>query len=274
MNFDGKVTLVNSDGVNEVPSASNNLLQIGNLVWDSVAVAVANNMKQYEDPLIGNSLFQDKILEINYDKKILVVHDSLPSQVASYSRHDVILDGGIIPHILASLTIRGKTQTGWVMFDTGARTTILNNADVPMTYRIWTELAGMIGLDEAVMPKLGIGKYQLSGFEYKTRNMGGEGLRMILGNDLLKRFNLVFDNKNSYMYMQTNMFINEAYGKTDEYYVVRAIVAALILIALLGIFKKVKKIRHKFWRQAASDCRMITSLFSKSSPINTFSFNR
>jgi hypothetical protein len=127
------------------------------------------------------------------------------------------------------------------MFDTGARTTILNSADAPMTYRVWAELAGMIGWDKAIIPRLGIGQYQLAGFEYKTRDMGGEGLKMILGNDLLKRFNLVFDNKNGYLYMQPNTLADAAYGKPDEYYVVRAVVFAFILVVLVVAYKKVGK---------------------------------
>jgi hypothetical protein len=241
MNFDEKVNLANSDGVNQVQSASKNLLQIGNLVWDSVAIAVASNMKDHEDLIIGNSLFKDKILEINYDKKVLVVHDAFPPQIASYSRHDVILDGGVIPYIAVNLTIRNKTQTGWVMFDTGARTSILNSADAPMAYRVASELAGMIGLDEAITPKLSIGNYQLSGFEYKTRGMGGEGLNMILGNDLLKRFNLVLDNKNGYLYMQPNSLTNTPYEKRDEYYVVRIVTGLVLLLAGIVVYIKTRK---------------------------------
>jgi len=241
MNFDGETTLTNSDGVNQVPLASKNRLQIGNLVWDSIPIAVASNMKDYEDLLIGNSLFRDKMLEINYDKKILVVHHVLPPQTAAYSRHEVILDGGVIPYIKVNLTIRNKTQTGWVMFDTGARTSILNSADVPMPYRIVNEMAGMISLNQAITPKLDIGKYQLSGFEYKTRDMGGEDLHMLLGNDLLKRFNLVLDNKNGYMYMQPNSLTNVPYRKRDEYYVVRIVTGLLILLTGVVIYIKRRK---------------------------------
>lgn len=241
MNFDGKVTLTNSDGVNQVQSASKNLLQIGNLVWDSVAIAVAGNMKDYEDLLIGNSLFRDKILEINYNKKILVVHDVIPPQITAYSRHDMVLDGGVIPYIAVNLTIRNNTQTGWVMFDTGARTSILNSLDAPMAYRIMTELSGMIGLDETITPKLRIGNYQLSGFEYKTRDMGKEGLHMILGNDLLKRFNLILDNKNGHLYMQPNSLINAPYRKRDEYYVVRIVTGLVIFLAGILAYVKMRK---------------------------------
>ncbi|WPU95713.1 aspartyl protease family protein [Mucilaginibacter sabulilitoris] len=241
MNFNGQVTLTNSDGVNQVPFASKNFLQIGNLVWDSVSIAVANNMKDHEDLLIGNSLFKDKILEVNYDKKILVVHDTLPPQITAYSRHDVILDGGVIPYITVNLTIRGKTQTGWVMFDTGARTSILNSTDVPIPYRIVNELAAMIGLDGAMKPKLSIGNYRLSEFEYKTRNMGGEGLNMILGSDLLKRFNLVLDNKNGYLYMQPNSLTKAPYRQRDEYYVVRMVTGLVILLAGIVMYRKMRK---------------------------------
>jgi len=241
INFDERVTLVNSDGVNQVPSASKNLLQIGNSVWDSVRIAVAGNMNDNEDLLIGNSLFRDKILEINHDQRILVLHDTLPSRAVFYSPHDVVLDGGIIPYVKVNLTIGKKSQNGWAMFDTGARTSILNSTDAPMTYRIMGELAGILGLNETMTPKLAIDKHHLSGFEYKTRDMGKKGLSIILGNDLLKRFNLILDNKNGYLYLQPNSLTNIPYRKRDEYYVIRAVVAMLVLIALVVIFWKSKR---------------------------------
>jgi hypothetical protein len=129
------------------------------------------------------------------------------------------------------------------MFDTGAMTSIVNSADVPFFYRVWTELLGMLGLETAVAPRLRIGDYELSGFEYKIRDMGASGkeLKMLLGSDLLKRFNLILDNQNGYLYMQPNSLTTAAYGKRDEYYVVRTVVAALILIILILIIKKARK---------------------------------
>ena len=116
--FDKTITLRNSDGIQQVPFASKNLLQIGNLVWESVGIAIANNMTNKEDLVVGNSLFKNKIIEIDYDKKILVVHDTLPNIDTSYSQHNIILDGSTVPFIEGSLTFGGKTQKGWMMFDT------------------------------------------------------------------------------------------------------------------------------------------------------------
>nr|WP_294875752.1 hypothetical protein [uncultured Pedobacter sp.] len=124
------------------------------------------------------------------------------------------------------------------MFDTGARTSILNTADLPLSYRILNELAGMIGLDEQVTPQLTIGDYRLSRFEYKSREMGGEGLNMILGNDLLSRFNLIIDNKNGYLFMKPNSLMDTAYKKREEYYVVRTAAVLLVLLTILVIWLK------------------------------------
>lgn len=243
IHFDDSVNLVNSDGLNRAAFASNNHLQIGDLDWDSVPVVVAHNMKPNEDLLIGNSLFNDKILEIDYDKQILVVHDTVPFRANSYSRHDIVLDGGIIPYIGVSLTTPHQTQTGWAMFDTGARITIINSADVSMFYRVMIQLASLIGLDRKISPKLKIGNYELSGFEFKTRDMGKDGLKIILGNELLKRFNLILDNKKGYMYMKPNSLFHTPYGKPDEYYVVRLVAVLVLIAAILILFIKVRKKR-------------------------------
>ncbi len=245
INFDGKVNLANSDGINEVRSASKNTLQIGNLVWDSVPVVVARNMKPHEDLIIGNYLFKGKILEINYDKKILVISDSLPAAIRIYTKHDFILDGGVIPHIKVTLNANGQKQTGWAMFDTGARTSIVGNHHVPLLYRIGCELAAMIGLGDKVSPRLSIDQYELSGFEYKTRNMNGPGLNMILGNDLLKRFNLIFDNKTGHLYMKPNSLTSAPYGKPDLYYIVRVITGLMVTLAVVIVLLRIGKKRKK-----------------------------
>lgn len=244
MKFDGTLALHNSDGTNQVPSASSNLLEMGNLVWDSVGIVVADNMTYREDLLIGNSLFKNKVVEIDYDQKIFVVHDSLPALAAGYSQHDIILDGGTIPYIEGSLTVHGKTQMAWMMLDVGAHTSILNSEDVSMTDRILGESKRMIGMDSnASVPKLNIGSYEFSRFNYKTRKMGKDGLHLILGNDLLKRFNLILDNRNGKIYLKPNSLAAEPYRKTDEYFMVRIAAGLLILMTGMLVYWRRRKKR-------------------------------
>ena len=248
MEFDKTVTLHNSDGSNQVPSSSSNHLEMGNLIWDSLGIAVADNMTYREDLIIGNSLFKNKILEINYDQKILVIHDSLPQLESLYTKHDIIRDGGTVPFIEGTLTFRNKTQKGWMLFDTGAYTSILNSRDVPTTNKMLVELKKMIGINrKTFVPKLNIGDYKFSGFNYVSQKMDGNGLQLILGNDLLKRFNFILDNQKGHLYLKPNLLTKDPYSN-PEYVVVRVVTGFLFLLLLAGILvyrKRRKKLNNK-----------------------------
>ena len=246
MNFDQTTTLHNTDGSNQVPFSSRNLLQIGDLAWDSVSIAVADNMTHREDLIIGNSLFRNKILEINYDKMVLVIHDTLPGHATSYCRRDLVLDGGVIPFVEVSLS-QGDTKSGWAMFDTGAYTTILNSQDVPIPYRVLGELGKMVGSNRnRFIPKLSIANQEFSGFNYNVQDMGKNGLHMILGNDLLKRFNTILDNRNGYLYMQPNSLIQSPYGRRGEYYLVMIATGVLLLLTGIVVYRRIRKSKsHK-----------------------------
>jgi len=111
MRFNGTTTLWNSNGRNEVPFSSSNRLEIGSMVWDSLPFVVAHNMTHREDGLVGNTLFQDKVVEIDYSRRVLVVHEVLPELEDGYSKHPAILDGPI-PYIQGSFTIGNEHREG------------------------------------------------------------------------------------------------------------------------------------------------------------------
>ena len=246
MIFNRSVTLTNSDGTNDVPLSEGNILQIANLKWDSIAFAVADNMTSREDLIIGNSLFLAKVIEINYDKKIIIIHDTLPSRYTSYSRHGLILDGGIVPFIQGSLTINSKTMTGWFMFDLGAYTTILQTNKISAAHKMFVEAKKMIGINsKAISPQLTIGNDAFSDFNYTTQKPGADDQHLgLLGNDLLKRFNVILDNRNGYIYLKPNSLVNAPYAN-PEYYVVRVIAGILILMMPLIVFIRYRRKKRR-----------------------------
>jgi hypothetical protein len=248
MNFDGSITLTNSDGKNQVPSSSSNVLKIAGIKWDSIPFAVSDNMTSREDLIIGNSLFQNKIFEINYDKKIVIIHDTLPMLSANYTKHEIILDG-VVPYIWGSLTINLSVKTGWFMFDTGAYTTILQTNELSGTDKMFTEFKKMLGLisknDIASSPQISFGNYPFHDFNYTMEKAGNDYSQLgLLGNDLLKRFNVLLDNKNGYIYLQPNSLVNEPYAN-PEYYVVRIITFVLIAVIALIIFIRYRRKRRR-----------------------------
>ena len=242
IHFDKMSQLSNSDGVNKVPLSSYNHLQFDHLSWDSIPIVVAENMQPEEDLLLSNSLFKNKVLEIDNERRLLIISDTLSADSNGYTRLPMILDQGILPYIPVGLKLRNSTHSGFVMFDTGARTTILNSGDISLVYRLLIQLASLGGLEKNARPSFVIGKYTLNGFEYKTRDMGeGATLKAILGIDLLRRFNIILDNRHGYLYLKPNALWNTSYGKPNEYYLVRGFLILLLALFAYGIIRKRKK---------------------------------
>lgn len=233
MRFDGTANLTNSDGNNVVRSSSANRLEIGSLRWEELPFLEAQNMTHREDGLLGNTLFQDKVIEVNYDRSELVIHDRLPSIDATYSKHAIILDG-VVPYIHGSLTVGGQKREGWFMFDTGAYTSILRTNQASAWSKLYGELQKMvsIGDETSLAPGINIGDYQFADFNYSiTNGERDDGQLGLLGNDLLKRFNVILDNQNGFIYLQPNSLAGAAYAN-PEYYLARVIVAAGLVSAI------------------------------------------
>jgi hypothetical protein len=256
MNFDGSITLRNSDGINVVPYSSSNRLKIGSLEWDSIDFAVADNMTWREDIIVGNSLFQAKVFEINYDKKVILIYDTLPHLDPGYSKYDIILDGGTVPFLQGSLTINGEKTEGWFMFDTGAYTTILLTSSIPMTHKMYVEARKMLGLNRKkivlLSPQLTVGTHSFSDFNYTVEKPGGDSALLgLLGNDLLKRFNVLIDNRNGHLYLKPNSLVNEPYAN-PEYYAVRVGSVILVLLIALILFIFYRRKRKKRQRRTGA----------------------
>jgi hypothetical protein len=237
MQFDGTANLINSDGNNVVPSSSSNRLQIEQLRWEDLPFLVADNMTYREDGLLGNTLFQDKVIEINYDRSVIVIHDTLPAIDATYSEHAIILDG-VVPFIQGSLTIDGQQRDGWFMFDTGAYTSILRTVQVSRASKLFGELRKMwSGHNTSSTPRITIGTHTFADFNYAIENhQGTDDVLGLLGNDILKRFNVLLDNQNGFIYLQPNTLANAPYAN-PEYYLARGIlVGCFVLVAGCGWF--------------------------------------
>jgi hypothetical protein len=242
MTFDGTITLQNSDGVNVVPSSSANRLEIAGLTWDRVSIAVADNMTRREDVLIGNRLFQDKVLEIDYDRMLLGVHETSPALPAGWTKQEIVLDGGVVPFIRGSVTVAGRARSGWFMLDTGAYTSILNGPEFTPTSKMTGELRRLIGGD-ARSPTLAIRGHAVADPNFSVRLFDGDLTSLgLLGNDVLKRFNLILDNRRGVAYVRPNGRQRDAF-MNPEYYVVR-LVPLLLAVAGMGIVWLVRRRRR------------------------------
>ena len=233
LTFDGTITLRNSDGENAVPSSSRNDLEIAGLRWSGAPIAVADNMTHREDGLIGNALFQDKVLEIDYDRMLVVVHDELPPLSGEWKRQDMFLDGGVVPFVRGVLSVGDSTRDGWFMLDTGAYTSILNSDRLSPASKLAGEMRALFRVldDDPHGPVLAVAGRTFSGTNYGVRRYDGDASALgLLGNDVLKRFNLIVDNRGGAAYFRPNANATASF-RNPERRLAHGLVLSVVVIA-------------------------------------------
>jgi len=229
--------------------SSNNYLQIAKLSWDSVIFQVYDhNLSYREDGLLGNGLFMDKVVEINYDKMIIVVHDSVPKQISSYHKQDMIFEG-VVPQIQATVqSLTGKKAKLWFIYDTGDSGNAYISADMAAQYQLYDGVNKIItvpGREIVRLPSLIASSYRFNNLSAILGTPDPNRKEFsILGNALLKRFNVILDNRNGYIYIKANSIINEPFENIELkiYGSIATVILVLIVIAALTrlIYKKRK----------------------------------
>jgi len=238
LTFDDSITLRNSDGVNVVPASRSNLLAFDGVNWRSVHVAVADNVTRREDGIVGNTLFLDKVLEIDFDRMRLTIHDSLPDVSSGWTREDIVLDG-VVPFVRGRLRVGESIRDGWFMLDTGAYTSILHSEGLSKTTKLTGEMRRMLGPlgGSPVVPVIQVAGRTFADVNYSARSFDGDSAALgLLGNDLLKRFNLILDNQQGAAYFRPSRTAADAWRNPDRW-VARVPVVAVLLACVAVIWR-------------------------------------
>jgi hypothetical protein len=235
MSFDGMATLINSDGRTEVPTSSKNTLVAGRMTWNqNIKFVVGDNLDRGEDGLLGNTLFLDKVIELNYDRKIMVIHDTLPATAAGYVKQRVILEGGIIPFVKASIKVEQKVFSDWYMFDTGYAGNLRMPSNLYDKHNLDGKVDKALSLSgtRIVLPGFVLAEQNFTNVQGILRKAEGEGRdKGQIGNSLLKRFNVFLDNQNGFIYLKPNSLMSSP--KRGATLLMPWLIAVLLLVVAL-----------------------------------------
>lgn len=221
LSFSEKAMLSNTQGINEVRKSANNKLTIGNMNFTGISIVESGNMQPGEDIIIGNFLFRDKIIEIDYDKKVLIIGNQLPAYAKSYKKLPVFYEQHR-PKFKASVTHNGKRYPFWFFFDTGSKGTLKLGEDFTEQGENWKNLQELTILNDRKVVRLNA---TIAGVEFKdvvanasdpTKPVARRTLTLF-GNQLLNHFNAIIDNLNGYIYLKPNSRINEPYANYQSY---------------------------------------------------------
>lgn len=217
--FTGTSTVSNTQGVNEARKSSGNTLQIGDAVWKEVPLTEVGNMKPEEDLIVGNSFFRDKIIEIDYDRKVMTLHNELPAKAKGFKKQPVFYEQHR-PKFDVEFIQEGKKYSFWFLFDTGREGTMLIGDDFTSQGKNWDNLKELQMLNGRKLVRLNA---FIGGREFKdivtnaADPSNPSGRSTLFGNQILSQFNVILDNKEGMLYLKPNSRINEPYLNYDRY---------------------------------------------------------
>ncbi|MBC6111525.1 aspartyl protease family protein [Pedobacter fastidiosus] len=236
LNFDTGTTelvLINDVLKNKLKSVP----QLYNTVYDLQIGSTNYKTKVYDaqltvhgsDGRFGWDLFKGKVVELDFDKKLMIVHAVLPKEVVSDHKFTKLKIEFFKDLFLIQSEIKqnGVTNKDLFLFDTGYQRTAMLSSDLLKAGKFPVEkmeiikkvmMHGAQGNEIPVITSklktLKIGKYSLKNVPVQITTIN-KPLKdkdiHILGNEVLKRFNVFLDFKDNFVYLKPNGLFNDKY---------------------------------------------------------------
>ena len=189
-------------------------MQIGGQSWPDTPIWENKNSGPETDGKFGIDLFAGNVIEIDFDKSRLVIHNTLPRKVKDYEkqpltfRNDMLfLEGGCL---VGGETLRNRFllhsgYSGALLFDDQ----FTNQHKLPEKLTITDEkelkdsFGNVIKTQKAILPAFIVGKETITNVPagFFKGSLGRQQMS-ILGGELLKRFNLIIDAKREFIYLK------------------------------------------------------------------------
>ncbi|PWS29870.1 retroviral-like aspartic protease family protein [Pedobacter paludis] len=236
LNFDTGTTelvLINDVLKNKLKSAPQLYTTLYNLQIGSTSyktkVYDAQLTVHGSDGRFGWDLFKDKVVELNFDKKMMIVHAALPNEVASddkFAKLKIEFFKDLF-FIESEIKQSGIVNKNLFLFDTGYQRTAMLSSDLLKAGKFPVKnmevikkviMHGALGNEIPVITSnlktLKIGKYSLRNVPVQITNANKPLKDLdvhILGNEVLKRFNVFLDFQTNFVYLKPNTLFKDKY---------------------------------------------------------------
>ncbi len=219
-------TIINRgiDGITKVVRSVGNEIQISNFKWEDETCIVIDYRNAKFDGVLSWKVFENAIVEINNSDQILVVHKDLPDNILEYSRIEMMNSHGV--HYIPVTFRLGKEKiVDWFEFDTGFSKTLNVNYEFSIKHDLYNKLKLLhkdqtsgsaskdISVDKVLLPELHIGEFEMYQIPISLVDKIEQGIdhNGLIGNAIMKRFDLIIDYRNNFLYIKPNRLINSPY---------------------------------------------------------------
>jgi predicted aspartyl protease len=247
-------------GTVEIETSADNTIDVAGLRWEHEPLLLHDRPSTAGDGVLGMHMFDGKVVEFDYDRSVLVVHDSMPESLEGFVRVE-LGRAGPLPTIPVTFHTGAATVTGSVIIDTGATAALFARRD-------FAEPLGLYG----TMPKIGTGRQTGIGrgslesdlVLLPTMTIGGidmkdvpiyletadhetsEGEGAVLGMDVLSRFTMVLDTANDVAYLKPNASIGDPFERRSSGVPIAVLVGVGVVVvgSLAAVFAWVRRPRR------------------------------
>lgn len=222
---DGKEENMGVGGVSTVETSSANAVQISTIHKTGQKLVVLDYEHAFEDGIIGWTYFEDKVVNINYGIRKIIIHDKLPEIPEEYMKLKCKKIDNLL-FVRLTLVVKGKKRNDWFELDTGSDGSLLISNLLGRKRRLFGKMikignstsrgsdGNVIENDVVLLDELRIKKYRFYRIpvDLATTESSVEN-NDILGNNFLKRFHVFLDFKQDVLYLKVNNLVHSPYLK-------------------------------------------------------------
>jgi hypothetical protein len=224
LEFDGSIENRAGGGTETRKTSNVNSLEISKLKWRNEQVMYVDKQIGEGDGTIGYDVFEDKIIEMDYDKQLMIIHDGSFEMGKGYAAFPMQLNGGEVPFITGTLINKEKQYSADFMFDMGATGCLFLNQGFLKKNSLYDAMetigdaqttgagSGVTKTTRAILPGFIFGHFTFHNvpvnLEDPAEHDPGTG---VLGMDILKRFHTIIDYQNNVIYLKPNSLIDSPY---------------------------------------------------------------
>jgi Aspartyl protease len=229
LTLDGMMEDESITGLATEKTSSNNTLQLGNLNINHLPICYIDDAGFLEDGggLIGFNVFQNQILELDFDNKHLVIYNKLPEKINTYAPIDFKQTTGGL-YIPITIFNGKKESKGWYFFDTGADNALTFDSRFAKKEGLYNLMKKIGKASIASSENRVINAVVLEVPEVKIANFKIENVPTLLADEsnveadfedgfigigLQNKFNFIIDYPNSKMYLKPNQYYADSFKK-------------------------------------------------------------
>jgi len=216
VDIDGKVLAESWGGQNEAAYSKGHALSLGQMTWKDQVIWTGKHSGKGTDGKIGPHLFENKLIEFDFDQGKMIVHNT-PSTISSDYKKFPLKFNQSSMFVEIDMKIGVENFKNDFLIHTGYSGGLLLNDKFSKEYNLGEKLEiikeselrdsydNVLKKKEAILPTIVIGDYNLHDvpvgfFEGKV---GNQHLNVI-GGQVLKKFNVILDLQEANIYLKPN----------------------------------------------------------------------